>query len=88
MAYQKDPAEKKPYAIDWTGPLAGDTIATSTWAHAPAGLTLSLQSKTNTVATVWVAGGTVGVEYRVSNHVVTAAGMELERSFTITVVDL
>ena len=88
MAYVKDPAEKKDYAIDWAAHLAAtETITTSTWT-VPTGLTGSAQTATTSVSTTWLAGGTAGTEYRVTNHVVTNQGREFERSFTVTVQDL
>lgn len=89
MAYEKDPTEKKDYAVDWSKHLgAGETITTSTWSISPSGLTQSQASSTNTVATLWLSSGTVGVEYRVTNHVVTNQGREFERSFVVNVADL
>lgn len=91
MSYVKDPAEVKDYAIDWTAHLAdSETISTSTW-EVEAGLTVPATptaSTTTTVATVWLSGGTAGVPYCVTNHVVTNQGREFERSFTVNVQDL
>lgn len=88
MAYVKDPAEKKDYAINWTAHLgAAETITTSTWT-VPTGLTGSAQTATTTVTTTWLAGGTAGTEYRVTNHVVTNQGREFERSFTVNVQEM
>lgn len=92
MAYDKDPAEKKDYRVDWTKRLAvdSDTIASSAWAVAT-GLTESVTppaSNTTTTATVWLEGGTAGVAYKVTNTITTADGRIHERSFTINVTDL
>lgn len=89
MAYQKDPTEKKDYAIDWTAHLAaGESITTSTWSAEPAGLIQATPTNVAGVTTTWISGGTTGVEYRVTNHVVTNQGREFERSFLLNVVDL
>lgn len=88
MAYDKDPGEKKDYAVNWSEHLtSGDTITTSTWVAA-SGLTSSAPSATTTTTTIWLSGGTAGTEYRVTNHVITAQGREFERSFVVNVQDL
>ena len=69
----KDPNEVLDYSIDWTGPLAGDTIATSTWT-VPAGLTSGADSKTDTRTTVWLSGGTENASYELLNRITTAGG--------------
>lgn len=93
MAYKKDPGDVKDYAIDWSqhllveGEDAGDTITASTWVVA-AGLTKDSDFDTTTRTTVWLSGGTAGVEYLVTNHVTTAQGRQFERSFTVNVTQL
>lgn len=90
MAYDKDPGEKKDYAIDWSRHLdEGDTVASSTWTVAT-GLTTATPapSATTTITTIWLSGGTAGTEYRVTNHVITAQGREYERSFFVNVQEL
>lgn len=91
MAFDKDPAELKDYGFDWSEHLdAGDTVASSTWT-VPTGLVEPAEpatAPTTTITTVWLSGGTAGTEYRVTNHVVTAQGRELERSFYVNVKEL
>lgn len=88
MAFVKDPGEVKDYAIDWTAHLAAaETITASTWVVAT-GITKDSDTDTDTVATIWLSGGSEGVEYRVTNHVVTNQGREFERSFTVNVQQL
>jgi hypothetical protein len=88
MAFVKDPGEVKDYAVDWSRHLAdGETISTSSWVVA-SGMTGGTESATDTTATIWLSGGTDGVEYRATNHVVTNQGREFERSFTVAVRDL
>jgi len=82
--FTKDPQAVLDFQIDWSLWLAGDTIATSTWG-ASFGLTIDSNSHTTTTATVWVSGGRVGGNYKVTNHIVTAAGREDDRVLTITV---
>lgn len=88
MAYVKDPSEVKDYAIDWSAHLAdSETITTSSWVVAT-GLTKDSDSATTTTTTVWLSGGTAGVPYRATNHVVTNQGREFERSFEVNVQEL
>lgn len=84
MIFVKDPNAVLDYAVDWSRWLAGDEIATSTWT-VPAGLTKLGDSTTTTRATVWLAGGTVGQSYTVTNRITTAGGRTEERSFIIRV---
>lgn len=72
------------YPLDWSEWLGSDTIATSTWS-ADDDLTISGESNTNTVATCFIAGGTLGKEYIVTNHITTAGDREDERSFRLLI---
>lgn len=82
---QKDPQAVLDYAMDWTPWLAeGETIATSSWT-VDAGITKDSDSKTTTVATVWLSGGTAGVTYKLTNHITTNQGRTDERSFPVSV---
>lgn len=91
MAFEKDPAEKKDYTVDWTRHLGDtDTITASTWT-VQAGLTQSAApapSFTAFEATIWLEGGTAGTEYRVTNRVTTTQGRIFERSIFISVAEL
>lgn len=92
MSYTKDPTEKKDYEVDWSRHLGiGETVTTSTWSVAPAGITLAAPNgtaNTGTITRTRLTGGTAGVEYRITNHVATSTTQEFERSFTVNVVDL
>jgi hypothetical protein len=80
-----DPQAVLDYQIDWSAWLGTDTISTSTWT-VPTGLTQpSASSHSDTTATVWLAGGTEGNSYTVTNHILTASGRQDDRSITITV---
>lgn len=82
----KDPAEDLDYGYNWAPWLGTDTIVTSTWAISGPDSVLTKHSATNdtTTTTVWLAAGSVGA-YTVTNHVITTAGREGERSFTVRV---
>lgn len=90
MPYEKRPAEKKDYRIDWTSALlvngvdTGDTIATSTWTL-ETGITGSAEDSTTTTTTIWLEGGTEGVHYTATNRVTTVQGRIYERSFVVQV---
>jgi len=49
-------------------------------------LTGSSASKTATLTTIWLAGGTAGQCYEVTNHIVTVSGREDDRSLLILVL--
>lgn len=89
----KDPQAVLDYAIDWgteflaaTSPI--DTIATSTWAITgpDSSLTVDADTKTTSLATVWLSGGTLDAEYQVTNRITTAEGRTDDRTITVSVV--
>ncbi len=90
MPFEKRPAEVKDYQVDWSRHLlvggvdVGDTISTSSWA-VETGITKNTDTKTSSTTTVWLAGGTEGTHYTVTNTVVTAQGRTYERSIVIQV---
>lgn len=85
--YIKDPSAKLDYGFDWSEWLGTDTIVSSTWAVDAAGPTLSNPTFSATKTTIWVAGGTVGSKYRLTNHIITASSpaREDERSFNLKI---
>lgn len=84
MTFAKDPAADLDYSIDWSVWLGTDTIATSAWS-VPAGLAFGITASTATTATVWLAGGTAGRTYDVTNTITTAAGRTDQRTIRIAV---
>jgi hypothetical protein len=80
----KDPDAVLDYSVDWAAWLDTDTIATSVWSS-PEGMTVVDTTNVATSATVWLSGGTVGMRYRITNHIVTAAGRENDRTISIRV---
>jgi len=84
----KDPDARLDYSVDWTAWLGADTIETSSWAAAPAGLTVEADLHTPQVTTVWVSGGTVGSNYSLTNHITTADGRTDDRTITLLVRNL
>ena len=85
--YTKDPNAVLDYKIDWGTWLgASETISTSTWTAAT-GITVNSSTNTTTTATVWLSGGTAGVQYMVTNRITTNQGRTDDRSLTISVQD-
>ena len=78
-SFIKDPDEVLDYVRDWTAVLDGDTIATSTWTP-PTGITVDSNSHTDTTATAWISGGTLGQSYDVLNRVTTAGGRTFDKT--------
>lgn len=86
-----DPDADLDYGHDWSSWLGTDTITTSTWsitkvAPNSTGDTppvLSASTHDTTTTTIWVDGGTVGKTYTLTNHIITAAGREDDRSHTL-----
>ena len=81
----KDPNEKLDYTIDWSAALVGtDTIVDSIWT-VDSDLETSGTSYDTTKTVIWLAGGTDGVKYNISNRVTTAYGRIMERTVILKV---
>jgi hypothetical protein len=89
--FTHDPDADLDYGFDWgtKGWLGTDTIATSTWSitKGDAALVLSNSTHDTTTTTIWADGGTVGTDYTITNHIVTTAGREDDRSHRLQVRD-
>lgn len=81
---------------DDDGELQGATISTSAWTVTPVGLTIVSNNTAavtihgvvypvNTVATVWVSGGTDGEQYTLTNQITTSDAKTLNRSILIRI---
>jgi hypothetical protein len=81
--FEKDPSAKKDYMLDWSAWLGSDTITTSTWTVLPTGITKDSDSKTATTTTVWLSGGVIDAEYRITNLIETVGGRKESRGFTV-----
>lgn len=81
----KDPDAILDYGFDWTYWLGTDTIVSVLWT-VPTGLTLTTQTNSATVATVWLSGGTAGTTYDVGCRITTAAGRVDERTMRVCCV--
>mgnify|MGYP003594344428 FL=1 len=85
-SFVKDPDAVLDYEWDWSAWLGTDTIASHT-VTAATGLTVDTSEATSTAVTAWLSGGSVGMSYAVTCHVVTAAGREDDRTVTVTVME-
>ena len=79
----KSPEANLDYTIDWTAWLdAGETISTSSWS-AETGVTLVANTHGTATTQTFIAGGTVGMDYRVTNTITTSAARTDSRSFVL-----
>ena len=83
----KDPSAVLDYAFDWTGWLAaGETIVGHT-ITADTGVTVDSSTELDGKVTVWLSGGTAGINYKVACLITTTAGRTDERTLWIRVVE-
>jgi hypothetical protein len=80
----KDPNEVLDYSVDWSGLLAGDTIASSTWT-VPTGVTGGAMSYTDTETLIWLSGGSDGERYDLLNRITTAAGRTRDQTCVLKI---
>ena len=83
----KDPSAVLDYVFDWTEWLAtGETITDHT-ITADTGITVDSSAESDGKVTVWLSGGTAGINYKVACLVETSDGRTDERTLWIRVVD-
>jgi hypothetical protein len=83
----KDPSAVLDYAFDWTEWLAtGETITDHT-ITADTGITVDSSAESDGKVTVWLSGGTAGINYKVACLITTTAGRTDERTLWIRVMD-
>jgi len=81
----KDPSAVLDYAFDWTEWLAtGETITDHT-ITADTGITVDSSTEDAGKVTVWLSGGTAGINYKVACKITTSAGRTDERTIWIKV---
>ena len=91
----KDPSAVLDYVFDWTGWLAtGETIAVDSETGeklititADTGITVDSSTEDDGKVTVWLSGGTAGINYKVACLITTTAGRTDERTIWIKVVE-
>ena len=93
--FAKDPAAVLDYTFDWSAWLAGDTVASATWAivkESPqadtAPLTKGTASTTATTTTQFVSAGQAGVTYLLECTMTTVGGRTAVRAVQIAVSTL
>lgn len=75
------------YVFDWTEWLAtGETITDHT-ITADTGITVDSWTEDDGKVTVWLSGGTAGINYKVACLITTSAGRTDERTIWIKVVE-
>ena len=85
--YTKDPSAILDWAFDWTDWLAtGETITDHT-ITADTGITVDSWTEDDGKVTVWLSGGTAGINYKVACKITTSAGRTDERTIWIKVTD-
>lgn len=85
--YVKDPNAVLDWLFDWSDWLAVAETITAATITVDAGLTKDSSTNTTTCVTVWLSGGTVGVEYAVVCHITTNQGRQDDRSLRIRVTE-
>ena len=91
----KDPSAVLDYVFDWTGWLAtGETIAVDSETGeklititADTGITVDSWTEDDGKVTVWLSGGTAGINYKVACKITTTVGRTDERTLWIKVVE-
>jgi hypothetical protein len=96
MSYKwddKDPGDIWDYSLDWSSLLVeGETITESQWSVDDAALEIGSgdhdPSIASNITTVWLSGGVAGKTYKVTDHITTSRGAEIERTASIKVKEL
>ena len=83
----KDPSAVLDYAFDWTGWLAAGETITDHTITADTGITVDSSTESDGKVTVWLSGGTAGINYKVACKITTSAGRTDERTIWIKVVE-
>lgn len=91
MAFQKftkDPDAILDYQWDWSAWLAtvGDTLAAVAFI-AEDGITVDSSEFSDTAATAWISGGTLGTTYSVVCRVTTTGGRVDDRTAELKIVE-
>ena len=83
----KDPSAILDYVFDWTEWLAAAETITDHTITADTGITVDSSTEDAGKVTVWLSGGTAGINYKVACLITTTAGRTDERTIWIKVVD-
>jgi len=83
----KDPSAVLDYAFDWTEWLASGETITDHTITADTGITVDSSTESGGKVTVWLSGGTAGINYKVACKITSTAGRTDERTIWIKVTD-
>ena len=83
----KDPSAVLDYVFDWTEWLATVETITDHTITADTGITVDSSTESDGKVTVWLSGGTAGINYKVACLITTSAGRTDERTIWIKVVE-
>ena len=83
----KDPSAVLDYVFDWTEWLATVETITDHTITADTGITVDSSTELDGKVTVWLSGGTAGINYKVACKITTSAGRTDERTIWIKVTD-
>lgn len=83
--FLKDPDAVLDFGYDWkTKNWLGDSETITSHTIIPdAGITVDNSSESNGIVTVWLSGGTAGIDYIVTCRIVTSEGRTDDRSLLI-----
>jgi hypothetical protein len=85
MIFVKDPDATKFYDVDWSEWLLdGETLTAAAWT-VPSGITKGATPLTDTVATVWLSGGTVGQTYPIAVRITSSLGRIDDRTIQVII---
>jgi hypothetical protein len=92
VTWIKDPDETLDFGIDWAPVIGEDPITTSDWIDPTPGIDVGTGARapthTATTTTVWLSGGTPGVEYKLTNRIVTTGGRTYDKDVTIRITSV
>ncbi len=71
------------YPMDWSEWLSDDEVIIGRLVTVQTGLTKQTDTATDSAVTVWLAGGTRGVDYLVTVEITTSQGRTDSRSFRV-----
>jgi hypothetical protein len=83
----KDPSAVLDYVFDWTGWLATAETITDHTITPDTGITVDSSTEDTGKVTVWLSGGTAGINYKVACLITTTEGRTDERTIWIKVVE-
>jgi hypothetical protein len=83
----KDPSAVLDYVFDWTEWLATVETITDHTITADTGITVDSSTESDGKVTVWLSGGTAGINYKVACKITTSAERTDERTLWIRVVE-